>query len=330
MKSESRTHARRTRAAVTLLAAALLLVTNAQPRASGARGQTPEGGEVAALLLAVARKEKAMLAARLEYTWTVTITERELDRRGAVKKQTVEVAEVYPVRGQFARKLVSRDGVPVSEKQAREQLKKVAERLEKAAREEQQRAEAKAPPPPTPETQNPTGMPGFGFSTGQRHGNGFGSSEISMAVSRFFRYAEFTAPRRERVRGRDAVVLDFRPRADFRPADEIQRPYAHLAGRLWIDDADKAVLRLEAWPTDAPGAAAPPEPSIVFEHERLPDGVWLERLVRIKTYGRKDIFNGIELDLTKEAADFKRFTAGAGDDRLDAPKKKEPETPPLP
>ena len=152
-----------------------------------------------------------------------------------------------------------------------------------------------------------------------------------MAVWRFFRYAEFTSPRREQVRGRETIVLDFKPRADFRPADEVQRPYARLAGRLWVDAADKTVVRLEAWPADArPADSAPPptaEPSVVFEHERLPDGVWLERLVRIKTYGHTDVFNRIELDYTKEAADFKRFTADAGEDALDPPKKKEPEKP---
>ncbi len=77
-------------------------------------------------------------------------------------------------------------------------------------------------------------------------------------------------------------------------------------------------MRLEAWPSDA-RAAAPSEPSLVFEHERVADGVWIERLVRVNTYGHKDLFNGIELDSTKEAADFRRFIAGAGDEKLDAP-----------
>jgi hypothetical protein len=297
-----------------------------------ARRQSSEASEVSALLLEVARNEKALSARRLEYTWTVKITERELDKSGGVKKQSVNVYEVYPVRGEFARKLVSRDGVPVSRERAEKELKQAAERLEKAAREEQKRAEGKAPPPPrTPtaaEAQNPAGIPSFGFSAGHKNGNGFSSHEISMAVWRFFRYAEFARPRREQMRGRDTIVLDFRPRTDFRPADEIQKPYARLAGRLWIDAADKTVARLEAWPTDAAPDASR-EPSVVFEHERMADGVWLEHLFRIKTYGHTDIFNDIELDLSKEATDFQRFSAKSGDDKLDAPKK-EGENPPRP
>jgi hypothetical protein len=278
----------------------------------------------------VALKEKAMLARRLEYTWTAKITDRELDKRGEVKKESSSVYEVYPVRGEFARKLLARDGVPVSQERADKEFKKTAERLEKAARDERKRAESKPPPsPPTPspgQMQNPLGIPSFGFWTGHRESNGFSSTEISVAVWRFFRYCEFYGPRRESFNGRESIVLDFQPRSDFRPADEIQKSYARLHGRVWIDAADKSVARLEAWPDDATTstvtASTAREPAVVFEHARMTDGVWLERLVRIKTYGHKEIFNGIELDFTKEVSDFKRFSSVAGDATVDTPKEK--------
>lgn len=314
-----------------ILAACLSLTLSVQPAwLASARAQSDakaESVDVRALLSEVALKEKSMLARRLEYTWTAKVTDRELGKRGEVKKESSSLYEVYPVQGEFARKLLERDGVPVSRERADNELKKTAERLEKAAREEQKRAESKPAPPPaqTPEQlQNPSGFPSFGFSTGHRESNGFSSTQISIAVWRFFRYCEFTNPRRETLNNREIVVLDFRPRADFRPADELQKPYAHLNGRLWIDAADKAVARLEAWPDEAPTSSVAPThvPAVVFEHARVAEGVWLERLVRIKTYGRKQIFNGIELDLTKEVTDFKRFSSLAGDDRVDPPTEK--------
>ena len=282
--------------------------------------------DVRALLMEVALKEKSMLARRLEYTWTAKMTERELGKRGEVKKESSSLYEVYPVQGEFARKLLERDGVPVSRERADKELKQAAERLEKAAREEQKRAEAKPTPAPTPQTpersQNPSGFPSFGFSNGHRESNGFSSTEISLAVWRFFHYCEFTNPRRGFFDGRESIALDFRPRADFRPADGLQKPYARLRGRVWIDASDRAVVRLEAWPDDAPTSSdgLAREPSIVFAHARVAEGLWLEQLVHIKTYGRKEIFNGIELDFTKLVADFKRFSSLAGDDRVDAPK----------
>lgn len=316
--------------AIALLIAAPALTLQERARAAVAAQQSAETLDTSALILEVARNEKAMLARRLEYTWTAKITDSELNKRGEVTKQSVSVYEVYPVRGEFARKLVARDGVPVSQERAGKELKKTAERLEKAAQEEQKRSENKTTTPPPPkvvDAQNPAGIPSFGFSTGQRKSSGFSSDEISFAVWRFFRYCEFRSPRRERLRDRDTIVLDFRPRADFRPADEIQKPYARLAGRVWIDATDRSVIRLEAWPVAAQPAGADStashaEPAVVFEHERMPDGVWLERFVMLKTYGHKDIFNGIDLYSTKEASDFQRFSANTGDEKLDALKQK--------
>ena len=60
---------------------------------------------------------------------------------------------------------------------------------------------------------------------------------------------------------------------------------------------------------------------------RVAEGVWLERLVRISTYANKDLFNGIELDTTKESSAFQRFTAGAGEEKLDQPKDAQPPRP---
>src|SRR5919202_5179061 len=131
---------------------------------AAAPAPAPQGAEsfdISALILEVARNERAMTARRLEYTWTAKTTERELNKRGEVTKESVSVYEVYPVHGEFARKLVPKDGVAVSRERAEKELKQAAERLEKAAQEEQKRGESKpAPPAPSPaEAQNPAGVP---------------------------------------------------------------------------------------------------------------------------------------------------------------------------
>jgi len=172
-----------------MIIACLSLALSAQAawRASAQSDAKAEPLDVRALLSEVALKEKSMLARRLEYTWTAKMTDRELGKRGEVRKESSSLYEVYPVQGEFARKLLERDGVPVSRERAERELKQAAERLEKAAREEQRRAESK-PTPQTPEqSRNPSGLPSFGFSTGHRESNGFTSAEISLAVWRFFR-----------------------------------------------------------------------------------------------------------------------------------------------
>lgn len=284
--------------------------------------------DVNALIREVAQSERAMQPRRLEYTWTAKVTERESGKRGEIKKETVKIYEVYPVRGEFVRKLVSENAVPVSPQEAEKQFKKAVANLERAAREEKKRSATNAPPPQSA-TADATGIPTFGFSNGFKFRDGLSTGEFSFAPWRVLRAGEFFAPRRESVGGREVVVLDFRPRAGFIPANDLQKPYAKLGGRIRIDVADRALARLEAWPLTTNTASAtklviltrPNEPSIIYEEARLPDGMWLESLVQIRTTADKAVFNGVETDTTKEVGDFKRFAASAGDATIEKTKE---------
>lgn len=286
--------------------------------------------DVQALIREVAQSERVMQPRRLEYTWTAKVTERESGKRSEIEKETVKVYEVYPVRGEFVRKLMSENGVPVSPQEAEKQFKKAVANLEKAAREEEKRNASSAPPPPRAAA-DATGIPTFGFSNGFKFRNGLSTGEFSFAPWRVLRAGEFFAPRRENLGGREVIVLDFRPRADFVPANDLQKPYAKLGGRVWLDVADRALMRLEAWPLkpNTPGAprllailTRPNEPSIIYEETRLPDRMWLESLVQIKTTADKTVFNGVEVNNTKEVSNFKRFEASAGDAKVDQQKER--------
>ncbi|MDX6269153.1 MAG: hypothetical protein QOD28_376 [Acidobacteriota bacterium] len=281
-----------------------------------------------ALIREVAESERAMQTRRLEYTWTARVTERETGKHGEIKKETLKVYEVYPVRGEFVRKLLSENGVPVSPQEAEKQFKKAVENLERAAREEEKRGASGATPPPRATT-DATGIQTFGFSNGFKFRDGLSTGEFYFAPWRILRAGEFFATRRESLCGREVIVMDFRPRADFVPVNDLQKPYGKLGGRVWIDVGDRTLARLEAWPLapDARGAlqaalpARPNEPSIIYEETRLPDGMWLESLVQINTNANKAVFNGVEVNTTKAASDFKRFEANAGDAKVEAQKE---------
>lgn len=278
--------------------------------------------DIPALLREVARSERAMTPRRFEYTWTMKVTNREVNKRGEVTKEEVKVYEAYPVRGELVTKLVSENGVAIPPQKADEQLKKAVANLEKAAREDEQRRAA-APPQTPPAPADPNLIPSFGAQHRFGFRSGFSNGAFAFALWRFFRACEFYAPRHEQLRGRDTLVLDFRPRADFQPADDLQKPYAKLAGRVWLDLNDKAVARLMAWPatqTAGTNATPPADPAIVYEETRLPDGLWVESLVRINTNGNRPGFNGVDVDVTKEMSDFKRFQTTTDDAQVAAPK----------
>jgi hypothetical protein len=313
--------------------------SSAAPPAADVQGREQQGAETidaAALILEVARRAKASDRRRYDYTWITKHTERERNRRGEVTKETVEVYETYPVRGQTVKKLISKNGVPVSREQAERELRRAMQALERAERAEAGKAGAQASPPANDAPADASGITSFGPASGFVVRKGLKTSELYVALWRFLRAGEFYAPRRERFRERDAVVLDFRPRADFRPVNSVEQPYAKLCGTIWIDAAERAVMRLEAWPAPGQKAArtgsatrgeggatrgdADDGPPVVYEQTRLPDGMWLESLVRIKTISAPDVFNGISVDYIKEITDFRRFATIAGD-VLETPEK---------
>ncbi|MCA1628173.1 MAG: hypothetical protein LC742_09445, partial [Acidobacteria bacterium] len=219
-----------------------------------------EALDVAALLREVTEREPLTNVKFEEYTFTAKETERELDERGDVKKETVRVWDIFLApNGNGVAKLVSVNNAPLPAERATKEEKRVADFLQ---------ANEKSGPPTA------RGGGGFALRMGPY---GFGLVDLLRA-------SEFVAPRRERFLNRDAVVFDFRPRPDFRPRGKNDEILARMIGLIWIDPADKVVMRIEARLTGdfkvgggllmsiKPGAG------FVFERMRLPDGFWVPRL----------------------------------------------------
>lgn len=256
-----------------------------------------------------------------DYTFLRKVTERKLNDRGEVTKETVNVYEIYPVAGWgLVQKLVSEQGAPLPPERAAKEEKRVAEELEKAAREapkreqERQRKLAERRAKRAREAR----------TDAERE------SDDEVGISTFLRAAEFVAPRRERFGERDTVVFDFRARPNFQPSTRAESVVAKLVGTVWIDPADKQVVRLEAHFAEGFKmgggllASIKPGSAFVFEQTRLPDGVWLPRLIQVNASARLFLFAGVSLNQTQEYSDYKRFSTRAGDAALDAPQPAKP------
>lgn len=231
-----------------------------------------------------------------EYTFSLKETERELNERGEVKKETVRVYEVYPLLGPkkiSVRKLISENGVPLSPERAAKEERRVADEIARAEREK---------------------------------GKEKKDEEEDFKVTDFFRICEMVSPRYEEFRGRRTLVFDFRPRAGYRPRNRIESVIARLGGTVWVDLADRQVARLEARLLRdfkvAGGllASVRPGASIVFEQTRLPDGVWLPRLAEFNLSAKILFFAKIEMSSTLEYSDYKRFGATVEGIKIEGPR----------
>ena len=248
-----------------------------------------------------------------DYTFTQKITERELDDKGRVKKEKVSVYEVYPVVDfGLVQKLVGENGLPLSPERAAKEERRVAELLEKAEREapkrkerrERERAERRA----------------------KQKTKGEGDDE-EVGILTFLRACELISPRRERFRDRDVIVFDFRPRPGFKPSNRAESLISKLSGVIWVDPAERQVMRLEGRLVDSFKvgggllASVKAGSAFVFEQTRLEDGVWLPRFSQVNASARVMLFAGMSINETHEFYDYKRFSTKTGEDRLDTPKK---------
>ncbi len=262
-----------------------------------------------------------------DYTFTRKVTERELDDKGQLKKEKVTVFEVYPYSGYgWVHKLVSENGVPLTPEREAKELKRVADEMEKAEREGPKRTEKR-------ERERAERREKRRKQAAKEGANGEGEDDdVDVGISTFLRACEFVSPRRERFRDRDVIVFDFRPRAGFRPSNSGETLVSKLSGVIWIDPAERQVMRLEARLVDSFGiggglvASIKPGSAFLFEQTRLADGVWLPRYSQVNASARIMLFKGMSINETNEFSDFKKFSTKTGEDKLNAPKK-EKETP---
>jgi hypothetical protein len=272
--------------------------------------------DVATLLREVARNQDELEKRATEYSFLQKETDREINSKGELKKETVKVFEVFPVANREPiMKLISENGVPLSGARAEQEQQRVAAEFARAEREQdkderrvqQRRAERE-----------------------RKAARGQDSADDDLDISEFLRACEFVSPRRERFHDRDAVVFDFRPRPGFKPSNRQEELITKLVGVVWIDPADKEVMRLEARLAEGfkmaggllvnlrPGAA------VVMEQTRMLEGIWLPRLAQINLSVKVLLFGGGDYNKTIEWSDYKHFSGEVGDYKLDAPKSSAP------
>ena len=257
-----------------------------------------------------------------DYTFTRKVTERELDDKGVLKKEKVTVFEVYPFVGYgWVHKLVSENGVALSPEREAKELKRVAEELEKAEREAPKRLD-KRERERAREREKRRAKAAKSGGTAEDDGD-----EDDVGISTFLRACEFVSPRRESFRGRDVIVFDFRPRPGFKPSNGGESLVSKLSGVIWVDPAERQVMRLEARLVDAFKmgggllASIKPGSAFLFEQTRLEDGVWLPRYSQVNASARVMLFKGLSINETNEFSDFKRFSTKTGEHKLEEPKK---------
>ena len=264
--------------------------------------------DVAALMREVTNNQDEIEQRVSEFAFKQTETDREINGKGELKKETIKIYEVYPLPNREpVQKLTSENGVPLSAERAAKEDRRVQEEFLKAEREKESDEKRVA------------------RRRAEREKKRAKEGSEGTEISPFLRACEFVSPRREMLGGREAIVFDFRPRPGFKPKSREESLIAKLIGVVWIDPIDKQVIRLEARLAEgfkiAGGLVASLKPgaALVMEQTRMAQGVWLPRFAQLNLSLKVLLFGGGDYNKTIEWSDYKHFSGDVKDYKLDTP-----------
>lgn len=232
-----------------------------------------------------------------QYTFTERHTERELDSRGGIKKVKSEMYEVYPSLepGHTYRRLVERDG----------------RALDATALAQEDRKHEKKMGDDRPDLQ----------SEEKRAANlAQARRKEEAGVAQVFRIYDIRVVGRETLDGRSAIVLAFRPRADVQATSRASRVLKALAGRAWIDEEDRQLVRVDAELVDNLSfglgilARLHKGSRASLLRRKVNGEIWLPAQARFTGSARLLLFKGLRLDALSEYTDYRKFTVASSSD----------------
>jgi len=251
----------------------------------------------------------------LDYTYQLKKTHRVLNERGNSTHLQEQVFEAYPIRGEHVLITISKDGI--APRTISDERKRAAKQLEDA---ERKRIAG------TPDEKSSNGEADGYVSAGVTGVYQGKTGYVSINISAILRSCEFFSPRIEKIGDREMVVINYRHRAGVKLATN-HAYIAGLVGTVWIDQADKAVTRLEGWPVTAAAfdlaqtTAPREEAALIYQQVRMADGAWFPSVIRMNAGGRTDLFNGLNWDVVFEFSNYQRFNTSANE-KLNKPTPK--------
>jgi hypothetical protein len=165
--------------------------------------------DIETLLTRVRARYDALESLRKTYICTITQVADEFSSNGSKKTHT-DIYQAFYVANTEVLQHIAHDGKPLSPEDAQKEQERVDKEVAKLKSKENKPAK----------------------------------DEVRLSASGLLKVATFTNPRREVLSGRPTLVFDYRgdPHAPAKDlSDEIMR---ELAGTLWVDERDNAIVRI--------------------------------------------------------------------------------------
>jgi hypothetical protein len=223
-----------------------------------------------------------------DYTWVARNTERHLDSKGQTKSTETEAWETLILYGEPHRRIIERNGKPLSpdeQRKQQEKLDKAVAKLERETPDQRQRRLAELE------------------KDRER------DREFLREIPELY---DFRLEGEAKVDGYDAWVISGTPKANYRPKLRDAKPLLKIKGKLWIDKAEYQWVRLEAETTDTISfglflARLSPGAKLVFEQTRFNDEVWLPKREFSSGTGRLGLVKKVAMEQELTWSNYRKF-----------------------
>lgn len=265
-----------------------------------------------------------------DYTYVMTSVGRSKNKKGETKEESTTYEVFIPTlksgtRGKGIMVVTSRNGVPVPADELEKTRLEAGKRLEKA--EEKNANEKPSAPESDPEVKGMLPL-GMYAKTTDNHTSTFGKSgSAALAIQTFLKNCDLSFLRREQHQGRETLIFKFTPRPGAQFPDN-EKYVAQLTGEIWIDAQDRIATRLVGWPTSSASNPAQPiptpseaPPAVYVEMMRLPERIWLPRIMRINGADYQTLFDGITSESVSTFSNYIRFSTEIKDVKINSDSK---------
>src|SRR5262245_22296185 len=247
-----------------------------------------------------------------QYAYVEKETTTKLDSRGQPICQRCTETNVYqitrgPEEWQYYRKLISTNGVSVSEaklaKQDAEQKQreqKHRDEIDRAVKEAQKAAEKR-------KSSNPKPAPSLTPEQQKQQ-------QLDSVFNYFRSIYDIQVVRREVIDGHSTLLLSLTPRANTKTKDDLLKMLQHVAVRGWVREQDHQLVRLEADVIDAIsfglGLLAKIQKGSTLHFERRPinDELWAPVKMEATMNARILLLKGIRERQVSEFSNFRKYT----------------------
>jgi hypothetical protein len=242
---------------------------------------------IALLMLDVEARQREAEKVEKDYIFHSVATGQEVDGHGAVKKTEVNEYDVFWIDGVPVRKLVKKDGKPLTDKEAQKESERIDKEAQKAKeRREKEDAKGKETDP-------------------------LGHDEVT--VSRLLELGSFTNPRRIQWNGRETIVVDYSGDPNAKTRNSFESVIRDMTGTVWIDEADRAIAKVQGQFVNnfkiGGGLLVSIQKGTSFsmEQARVNEEVWLPARVEGHGEARALLFFKFNGNVTVVDSDYRKF-----------------------